>query len=270
MIGLLDVLRLQGIELGRCKIHFATVGNGDSKPLDAYCKGLFREWQEEQNAKNFECDTIISLIHRHADQWLFAGVYRVLGVEQVGIKYIYKTELVTGKDNLHGCILIRYRRSFRNSYVWGAKFGQELVVSNLQEQPFSMVEEFRGFNRVLIEHDQLRLIVQLNLESWRSALSSVGGVYLVKDRKTGKGYIGIAHGEGGIWKRWCCYIDTSHGDNEDLKGLIEGDGMYAQNFQYAILEIADRSVMPKQLQAREVHWKKTLMTRKSEFGYNLN
>jgi hypothetical protein len=50
---------------------------------------------------------------------------------------------------------------------------------------------------------------------------------------------------------------------------VEGSA-YAKHFQYAILEIADLLDTREQVLERETHWKDVLMSRKSEFGYNLN
>lgn len=69
---LLDLIRLAGVELGHFKIHLAT-GWPDS-PLTAFYEGRFKEWQENQNRRNFSCEKIVSLIHLHADKWLFVGV----------------------------------------------------------------------------------------------------------------------------------------------------------------------------------------------------
>jgi len=267
MLSLIDILKVQGIELGRYKIHLATKGKGIS-PMDAYWEGTFKEWQEDQNAKNFECDTVVSLIHRSEDQWLFAGVYRILGVESTNPKFKYKTELLPGKGDLVGRIIVKYKCQFRNSYIRGEKFGSELAIAKFQEVPFA-IEDFKGFNKVLIPYGKLKLITQV--ESWRSALSSVGGVYLVMDSKTFKGYVGIAYGEGGILRRWGKYAETGHGGNVGLVELIELEGIaYAEHFQFAILEIADLLDTLDQVQKRETHWKDVLMTRKSQFGYNLN
>ena len=83
MIRLVDLLSTQGIALGRYKIHLATPGK--TSPLEAYWQGTFKEWQEQQNGRNFECETVVGLIHRGEDRWLFAGVYRILGVTK-GVK----------------------------------------------------------------------------------------------------------------------------------------------------------------------------------------
>lgn len=266
MIRLIDILKATGIELGNYKIHFATKGKGEKTPLEAYFEHKFKEWQEEQNARNFECDNVIALIHRGADQWLFAGVYRILGVEGARPSVKYKTELLPEQQDTIGRIIVRYKRTFRNSYVLGDKFGSQLEVARILELPLS-IENFKGFNKVRISHATLKLIVQNHEESWQTALSSVGGVYLVMDSITGKGYVGSAYGQGGIWQRWCSYAQTGHGNNVNLMALIEAKGSsYADTFQYAVLEIADLLDTDDQVLKREAHWKDVLMSR--EFGYN--
>ena len=73
----------------------------------------------------------------------------------------------------------------------------------------------------------------------------------------------------GIWGRWCSYSENGHGDNKELKALLEEKGgAYADNFQYAILEIADPLDTKEQVIERENHWKDVLLSR--TFGYNSN
>jgi hypothetical protein len=69
MIKLKDLIELSGIQLSNFKIHYAT--GKSNPPLEAYYDGKFKEWQEYQNQKNFECDQIIALINYDRDQWLF-------------------------------------------------------------------------------------------------------------------------------------------------------------------------------------------------------
>ena len=69
MIKLTDLIRLSGITLGHYKIHCAT--GKKTSPLEAFFEGKFKEWQESQNQRNFQCDQILSLIHIHRNKWLF-------------------------------------------------------------------------------------------------------------------------------------------------------------------------------------------------------
>lgn len=75
----MDLIRLAGLTMGRFKIHCATGRN--PTPLEAFYDGEFKKWQEYQNNRNFKCDQIISLIHLGGADWLFAGVYKVHGVQ---------------------------------------------------------------------------------------------------------------------------------------------------------------------------------------------
>ncbi len=78
MFKLIDLIRLTGLEINPddCKIHFAT---GIEPPLEAFYSGTFKEWQEYQHNRNFECRFILSLIHLYGGDWLFAGIYQVNG-----------------------------------------------------------------------------------------------------------------------------------------------------------------------------------------------
>ncbi len=215
MIRLVDVLRTQGIPLGHYKVHLATGEN--PTPLEAYLGGSFKEWQENQTKKNFQCEMVIGLIHLGSDRWLFAGVYRILGVrEGTEAAFRYDTELLPGQVDLIGRIIVKYRREYRASYIWGHGFGNQLEVAEILESALS-IEEFPGYTDVIISHSKLKLISEKEEPSWKSALSSVNGVYLVMDKETGRHYVGSATGEGGLWQRWHAYAETGHGGNSELK-----------------------------------------------------
>jgi hypothetical protein len=269
MLMLLDVLRIQGVSLEhyKYKIHLAT---GEKwLPLDAFLDGRFKEWQEQQNNENFKCKYVLSLIHLEDDKWLYAGIYKVLGVKK-GVKqaYLYKTELIPDTDDLIGRIVVRYRREYRASYVWGHKYGQYLEIAEIRPVRWS-VEEFPGYNQVVILHHKLKTIVSVKDQSWKSALSNVKGVYLITDTHNGKQYVGKADGSGGIWQRWVSYAKTGHGENKELRALLSKRGAkYAANFQYSILEVADSHATDEYISTREQYWKDVLLSR--EFGYNSN
>lgn len=267
MINLIDLLGLKGITLEKYKIHLATGSN--PPPIEAFFEGRFKEWQEDQNNRNFECPMVLALISLGSDKWLFAGVYNVLGVGP-GLRtpFKYDTELLLGQADLIGRIIVKYKRPSRASYIWGYKFGSELEVSEILESRLS-IELFPGYNNVLLSQSKLKLIQSKEEASWKAALSSVGGIYLIVDTLTGKNYVGSAIGEGGFWQRWRAYSETGHGDNKDLKALIKDKGpQYSRNFQLAILEITDLQASVEYIIGRENHWKEVLMSR--EFGYNSN
>jgi hypothetical protein len=267
MIRLVDLLKLQGVALEDYKIHLAT-GEG-SPPLDAYLAGTFKDWQEDQTQKNFECAMVLSLIYLGGGRWLFAGVYRVMGVhpgQNTASKY--ETQLLPGHEELIGRVIVKYKREGRASYRWGHKYGAELEVAEILESAKS-IERFPGYNNVRISHSKLALLVSKEEPSWKSALSSVGGVYLIMDTLAGHAYVGSASGEGGVWQRWRAYAETGHGGNVELKALLKAEGAeYLSNFQYSMLEIADLQAPVDQMSVRENHWKEVLLSRK--FGHNSN
>lgn len=267
MLNLIDILRTQGLALDNYKIHLATGTN--PTPLEAFLAGQFKEWQDTQNNKNFQCDSIVSLISLGADRWLFAGVYKVLGVKKgVTSPYLYLTELLPNQDDLIGRIVVRYKKEHRASYVWGHRYAKYLEIAEITPSRVS-VGDFPGYNAVRISHRMLTLIVCHHEPSWKAALSNVKGVYLISDTSTGKLYVGIASGEGGVWQRWECYAATGHGGNTELKNLLAENGTdYANNFQYAVLEIADSHATTEFIENRECYWKDVLLSR--EFGYNKN
>jgi hypothetical protein len=79
-------------------------------------------------------------------------------------------------------------------------------------------------------------VVRQSLSTWRAALKSVAGVYLVAD---------------------------------ELMALLKQNGdTHAKHFQFSILEICDVKASPNEVWVRESHWKNALLSRK--FGYNAN
>lgn len=267
MLNLVDLLKVKGIHFENYKIHLAT--GLDFPPLDAFLSGTFKDWQERQNQKNFQCDFILSLINIEGDKWVFAGIYKVLGVTESNPRsYFYQTELLPSQDDLIGKVIIRYKRTSRASYIWGHKYSKYLEVFEVRAEPLS-IEQFPGYNNVIITQSKLKIIVSQKETTWKTALSNVKGIYLIADSLTGKLYVGSATGEGGIWQRWESYTTNGHGGNLELKALIKGNGFgYAENFQYSILEIADSHATHEYITGREVYWKNALLSRK--FGYNAN
>jgi len=270
MLKLLDLIKLSGLSLNKFKIHCAT--GKRTSPLEAFFDGKFKEWQESQNQKNFQCDEILSLIHLGKDKWLFVGIYAVLGVKQRKLRkktrFYYSTKELDGLDHLTGRAIIQFEKNFRASYLRGEKYADNLIVSEMRDQRMS-VGDFPGYNAVLLSYRLLCTIIREDLPSWKSALSNVSGVYIITDNKSGKQYIGSAYGGKGIWQRWTSYAKNGHGGNKELKQLIKQKRKdYIQNFQLSILEVCDLNSSEEYVVSRETHWKDVMRTR--EFGYNSN
>ena len=92
---------------------------------------------------------------------------------------------------------------------------------------------------------------------WTSALSAVAGVYLIRDNKTQKLYVGSTSGTEGIWGRWSYYAKTGDGGNQKLQELVRADPSYAENFVFSVLQ-----VLPKTLKREEVIKKEELYKQK--------
>ncbi len=271
MIKLLELISLAGVKLGNFKIHCAT--GTQHSPLEAFFDGKFKEWQEKQRNRNFECDQIVSLINLSRDKWLFVGVYNVEGIrkktkDKKGQIFLYSTTEIKGQKHIVGRAIVRFNKTFRASYLRGEKYGDQLIVTEIRDRKMS-VGDFPGYNSVLVSYNLLRNIVREGTPSWKSALSNVSGIYIITDMKTGKIYIGSAYGGEGVWQRWLIYAKNGHGGNKDLKDLLKlKKSSYTQNFQFSILEVTDLNANKDYIISRESHWKKVLMSRK--FGYNRN
>ena len=255
MLKLIDLIKLAGIELHDFKIHCATPGDDPLTrfPLEAFYAGKFREWQERQGKKNFECEQILSLINLEKDQWLFAGVYvvdeRAKPTSTGG--YRYSTHEVSGLEHLVGKAIVQFRRPGRQPYLLGAKYKDHLLVAELRSQRMT-IGDFPGYKSVLLSYSMLQTVVQEYSSSWRTALSNVAGVYLITDTSDGKAYAQNGHG----------------GNKEIVKLLHEKSNSHAQCFQFSLLEVCDRDTDSDYVIKRETHWKTVLRTR--EFGLNKN
>src|SRR6266542_2603574 len=267
MISLIELLKIKNLPLDNFKIHLAT--GREYPPLDAFLEEKFKEWQEEQSNKNFECESVLSLINIERDLWLFAGIYIILGVGKgTRAPFRYNTQLLPNQDDLIGRVIVRYKREGRASYIWGHKYGKNLEVVEIKPTRIS-IGDFPGYNKVILSHRQLKIVASQQEPSWKSALSNIKGIYLISDKFSGKLYVGSATDEDGLWQRWESYAKTGHGGNAELKILLHDNGIeYVDNFQYTVLEIADFRSTDEFIIDRECHWKAVLLSR--QFGHNSN
>jgi hypothetical protein len=270
MLRLVDLIGLSGVTLDDWKIHCAE--GEPNPPLDAFLAGRWKEWQEGQNQKNFECNQILSLIRLGKTRWLFVGVYEVLGVKRGTPHnpngFTYQTREVGRLDHLVGRVIVRFPKSFRAAYLRGPRYGDQLLVAAIRDQRMT-VGEFPGFNAVLLPLATLRTVVGQEIESWKAALGNVAGVYVITDNSDGRHYVGSAYGGDGLWNRWVSYAKTGHGGNKELRTLLAEKGSdHASHFQFSILEVCDLNASDEFILGREVHWKKVLRTR--DFGLNGN
>lgn len=272
MLGIFDLINILNPDISptNSKIHLAN-WNGEENPLDVYFMGEFEEWQRWQTRRNFERKFVISLISMpRLDHWLFAGVHISKKPEWYDDSKLYKYDLIEDKlcHELNGRLIVSFRRPGRQSYLNSENWASQILVNEILPEKL-FIGEFPGYKAINLTHDELKLIVRQSLESWRTALSNVAGVYLISDTLSGKLYIGSASGEGGIWQRWVDYANDGHGGNVELRKILgESDINRVKSFQYSVLEIADIHASHDDIIKRESHWKNILMTRK--YGLNAN
>lgn len=274
-IRLVDLLKIDSSEYKDYKIHFAIGANKKSLPKEEFINGNFEDWQNDQNNKNFNRKYVISLIWVDDDKWMFAGVYQVDGEPKPhNLGYKYSMHMTDNQKDLVGRLIVHYKKEYRASYPnlelepSKGSAPSYMYVSSILENRLS-IDDFPGFSAVDISWKSLETIINKKISTWYNALSKAKGVYLIRDTKTGKMYVGSAYGDECIWSRWKEYATNGHGGNVELKGLLSQEGKdYVMNFRYSVLEVCNMNLGSEYIIERESYWKEILMTR--EFGYNKN
>ncbi|MFA7323951.1 MAG: GIY-YIG nuclease family protein [Candidatus Nanopelagicales bacterium] len=132
------------------------------------------------------------------------------------------------------------------------------------------VVQFPGFDRVRISYGELQAVVQdSRYASWRTALGSVQGIYVIADTSSGKLYVGKADGGDRILGRWNAYARDGHGGNVALKELAGADSTRANNYVFSLLRVFGPNATAAEVDEAEAHYKQALLTR-VPFGLNLN
>lgn len=269
-IRIFDLLKLMepNIAPEETKIHLAT-WNGENNPLDLYLAGNFPEWQRWQTKRNFEKRFVISLIALPTpNKWLFGGAYTAAGCEEKQSNYYYQLDEISSCTQMNGRLIAYFERPGRQSYLKGDRWVDQILLSEISAERLR-ISAFPGYRAINLSKEELDIITTQGIESWKAALSSVAGVYLISDTKSGKLYVGSASGAGGIWQRWQAYSATGHGDNVELKQLIKVEGQSrSSHFRFSVLEIADLHESRESVLHRESHWKSVLLSR--EHGLNAN
>jgi hypothetical protein len=122
---------------------------------------------------------------------------------------------------------------------------------------------FPGFDRIVLDHAQLQAVMREHrYASWRTALSSVIGIYLITDTRDGRQYVGKAEGADSVCQRWSAYATNGHGGNVELRAL---DPI---GFRFSLLRVFDPATPTRVIDEAENHFKRALDTRKH--GLNRN
>lgn len=122
---------------------------------------------------------------------------------------------------------------------------------------------FPGFDALTLDYSQLQAVVREHrYATWRTALSSVMGIYLITDTRDGRQYVGKADGAESVLQRWTAYAANGHGGNVELKGR---DPM---TFRFSVLRVFDPATPTREINAAESHYKRALDSRRH--GLNRN
>ncbi len=122
---------------------------------------------------------------------------------------------------------------------------------------------FPGFDRLVLERAQLQAVMREHrYVAWRTALSSVVGVYLITDTRDGRQYVGKADGAESIRQRWNAYATNGHGGNVELRNVDP------TSFRFSLLRVFDPAVPTRVIDEAESHFKLALDTRRH--GLNRN
>ena len=236
-------------------------------------RNVFLTYQSEQIAKDFkDVDYMVSFIGEEGTTSRFVGVFKNGGI--VAPLGLYNGKELARFDftEVDGFELLKERViiDWNNPVNWRQNYQNQMPViridRGLQE---NNIPVFTRFEDVMLDYSQLRRIIETNNMEWKSKLESCNAVYLILDKLTGKQYVGSTYNPKGIWGRWSAYAWTGHGDNKDIKQLIDNDETYAKkNFQWCILETLPLNILEKHAIDRESLYKQKFGTR--EFGYNNN
>ena len=253
------------------KIHFA-VWDGEEHPLDVFVRSR-DEWQgwnswRSKKKDRFSRKFIFSMIrfYYQPDKWLFGGIFEV----KARNKDSYTIELLETCQEYIGRLLIHHPGpGVPGSAFYLEKYYNDLIVSQIFDKPYSG-ENFCGYENIDHDFHILETLFRTGKSDWKAALENVKGVYLIVDKSNGKMYVGSAHGESGIWSRWGRYIETGHGDNDELKKIIDTETFdYARkNFKFSLLEYRAMKTDDQVLIDREQYWKNVLLS--GTYGYNKN
>lgn len=228
-------------------------------------RNAFLDYQNKQARDIFrDVKYIVSFIGEDGNNARFIGVFEVVGSKTFDKHYIYSMQEVTGYEDLRERVIIRWE----NAISWHQWIRNEMEV--LEISPGLHYKRFTDYFDLILTFRELKEIILNKYSDWKTILSSIKGIYLITDTKTGKLYVGSAYGEDGIWGRWSEYVATNgHGGNLSLRTLVEKDTNYAScYFQFSILMLLSKTVTAETAIEKEVMFKKKLGT--NAFGLNNN
>lgn len=276
MITLFDLLKNYGIPTD--SIRLVRHGNKELPVLDTFHldRKRFEAYQAFQKPNRFADSKYICVFAPwHGTGALFLGLWTITSctaheavsdktwalVDTFGFPQTWKTRSVFYDLRLHR---LTAEMSERLVIEWGSgtlSWVQRSDKEILEIRRRHSIGEFSSYSEVNLTMFELKRLMAdpgANLV-WKNALSSVHGIYLIRDKSDGRLYVGAAYGNESIYGRWQNYANSGHGGDVMLKKLDHS------NFEFSILEIAPRTATSTEVIGIEERWKKKLGTR--QFGH---
>ena len=270
-----DILKISKEDIKKYKIKF-NINNGYEEPLVVMSESRKKicDWIGWKKSKDdLSRPKVIAFVRYYTvsdEQWIFAGIYDVEkkdNFNEIQECVGYELKPVEEYENLYGRLVVKYKNNTQQLKRDAEKVINEIEVVELLKKPYNSVE-FSGYNNINLSFKELQIIIKNNIDEWKRKLENITGIYMLFDKKTGKKYIGSAYGKEGIWQRWSSYINLQHGGNKEL---IQLDKNYIkENMIFTLLEWYAIGTDENFIISRENYWKKVLMSKCSDFGYNDN
>ncbi len=225
-------------------------------------KPEFERYQAAQSEPKYKgADYLVSFIGEDNNRARLVGVYKIIAELPMdnehrtdpADKYYYQMEEMPGFEDLIERVVIKWS----NAIAWVQWFKNEMEVIEINagfgKRPFT------GYMDFILSFDELSELINEDNDEWKRMLSSVYGVYVIRDTNTEKLYIGSAYGKEGIWQRWTTYVKTGgHGGNKTLKELVSKDPNYSKNFAFSLLVIMSKNTTDEAVIAQEQLLKRKL------------
>ena len=176
----------------------------------------------------------------------------------------YELSKLEGFEDLSERVIIDWGKG---ALAWAQNYSEKEIIQIL---PKGYLKEFTDYLDFTLTYFELRKLYDFQDSNirWIDKLSSVNGIYLILDKKTGNQYIGSAYGKEGIWGRWKTYAVNGHGGNKLLVDLLANNVNYYTNFQWTILETLPSNLSKEEVIGYETKYKNKLGSRL--FGLNIN
>ena len=232
-------------------------------------------WNKRKRAR-FKAGTVnLVFVKVGANRYLFVAALRITGVPEGGegpCRYEDCSESLRLSDFSRRLIVSdsRPEKTKMGAWVFRGSRLADFEVESFDKAEWSKLK-WDGYDSVDLSFSRLFDVVESGrYPEYRAHLEDVCGVYALKDRETGKAYVGSAYGKEGVAQRWNHYLDSGHGGNKLLRELFEEKGIdyFRRNFTFTLVREFPLGTDFRRVIAFESKMKEYFNTRSE--GYNAN